>query len=76
MCFHYTRRIRSVLTLPLYTCAFGFPVRWATISECTVELLFALQRGGADIIEVGVPFTDPIAEGTIIQQSNQVPSVY
>lgn len=33
------------------------------------ELLLALARGGADLIEVGVPFSDPIADGPIIQRS-------
>ncbi len=33
----------------------------------TLRLVEALQRGGADIIEIGVPFSDPIADGPIIQ---------
>lgn len=31
-----------------------------------------LQEGGADVIELGVPFTDPQADGTTIQATNQV----
>lgn len=38
----------------------------------TVELLLALEAGGADIIELGVPFSDPQADGPAIQQSNEV----
>jgi tryptophan synthase alpha chain len=37
----------------------------------SVETLGALEQGGADIIEVGVPFSDPIADGPIIQASSQ-----
>jgi tryptophan synthase alpha chain len=37
----------------------------------SLETLHALQEGGADIIELGVPFSDPIADGPIIQASSQ-----
>lgn len=36
----------------------------------TVELLLALERGGADIIELGVPFSDPTADGPVIQRAS------
>ncbi len=39
--------------------------------EASLEILRALEAGGADIIEVGVPFSDPIADGPIIQASSQ-----
>ncbi len=35
--------------------------------EHTVALLHALVRGGADILELGVPFSDPMADGPVIQ---------
>jgi tryptophan synthase len=38
----------------------------------TVSILLAMQAGGADIIEVGMPFSDPIADGRAIQETNQV----
>ena len=37
--------------------------------ETTLELMTVLVESGVDIIEVGVPFTDPIAEGPIIPVS-------
>ena len=36
--------------------------------ECTPEYVAALERGGADLIELGVPFSDPIADGPVIQR--------
>ena len=38
--------------------------------ETTLELMTVLVESGVDIIEVGVPFTDPIAEGPIIQKAH------
>jgi tryptophan synthase alpha chain len=39
--------------------------------ETTRELLFALARAGSDLIEVGIPFSDPIADGPVIQRASQ-----
>src|SRR5438552_18381102 len=36
--------------------------------EMTLELVLALQKAGADLIEVGGPFSDPIAVGPVIQR--------
>jgi tryptophan synthase alpha chain len=40
--------------------------------ERSLATLSALEEGGADIIEFGVPFSDPIADGPIIQASSQL----
>lgn len=37
----------------------------------TPDLVEALVRGGADLIELGVPFSDPIADGPVIQRGGQ-----
>ena len=37
----------------------------------TPELVAALERGGADLIELGVPFSDPIADGPVIQRGSE-----
>lgn len=45
----------------------GYPYK-----HSTVDIMLALERGGADIIELGVPFSDPIADGPSIQAANTV----
>ena len=38
--------------------------------EATLELVPALVAAGADAVELGVPFSDPLAEGPVIQESS------
>eukprot|EP01087_Luapelamoeba_hula_P016533 TRINITY_DN5089_c0_g1_i1.p1 TRINITY_DN5089_c0_g1~~TRINITY_DN5089_c0_g1_i1.p1 ORF type:complete len:679 (+),score=117.83 TRINITY_DN5089_c0_g1_i1:42-2078(+) len=45
----------------------GFP----TLQD-TVPVLLGLEAGGADVIELGIPHTDPLADGPTIQQSGNV----
>lgn len=42
----------------------------------TVDLLLAMQEGGADVLELGIPFTDPQADGATIQKANEVALTY
>ena len=44
----------------------GFP----TI-DATIPFVLEIEKGGADIIELGMPFSDPLADGPIIQASSQ-----
>jgi tryptophan synthase alpha chain len=37
----------------------------------TVDFMHAMVKGGADVIELGVPFSDPMADGPAIQKSNE-----
>lgn len=38
--------------------------------ETTESLVLAMEKAGADIIELGIPFSDPIAEGPVIQEAS------
>lgn len=49
--------------IPFITC--GDPTL-----EITEEIVYALERAGADLIELGIPFSDPTAEGPVIQAAN------
>jgi len=44
----------------------GFPTR-----ESTVPVMHAMVAAGADVIELGVPFSDPMADGPVIQRANE-----
>jgi tryptophan synthase alpha chain len=37
----------------------------------SAQILIALARGGADLLEVGVPFSDPLADGPVIQRASE-----
>jgi len=39
--------------------------------EMTIEILHTLVDAGADMIELGIPFTDPMADGPVIQRASE-----
>lgn len=38
--------------------------------DVTKEIILAMVKAGADLIEIGIPFSDPVAEGTTIQEAD------
>lgn len=63
--FEAGRKAGRPLFLPYVTGGYPTPAD-------TVPILLAMEAGGADVIEIGVPFTDPLADGATIQHANQV----
>lgn len=55
---------RSVL-IPYFMCGYPSAIQ-------SVELVLAAAQGGADIIELGMPFSDPLADGATIQHAGHV----
>ena len=51
--------------VPFVTTGFPSP-------ELTVPIMHAMVEGGADVIELGVPFSDPMADGPVIQHASEV----
>jgi len=41
-------------------------------AERTIDLIRGLAEAGADVIELGLPFSDPMADGPIVQASSQI----
>jgi tryptophan synthase alpha chain len=39
--------------------------------DATGDLLAAIEEGGADVIELGIPFSDPLADGPVIQRASE-----
>ncbi len=52
------------------TAFIGFVTGGDPTIEATKEIILEMDRAGADLIEIGIPFSDPIAEGIVIQEAN------
>ena len=61
--FHRLREAGQIALIPYLTV--GFPK-----VETTIDLVQRLGQAGADIIELGIPFSDPLADGATIQRAN------
>ena len=52
------------------TAFIGFLTAGDPTVEKTVEYILAMEEAGCDLIEIGIPFSDPMAEGVVIQEAN------
>jgi tryptophan synthase alpha chain len=62
--FEALKRDKRTALIP-YLCA-GDP-----FAETTTEVMLAMAAAGADVIELGVPFSDPMADGPVIQKASE-----
>ena len=58
----FTRKDRRILSV---YCTAGFPEL-----SSTIDVMLALQENGVDMIELGMPYSDPLADGPVIQASS------
>jgi tryptophan synthase alpha chain len=69
-----TSRIKSTLDTLLAagrTALIPYVTAGDPFADATPEILHALAAGGADIIELGIPFSDPMADGPVIQKASE-----
>lgn len=63
-----TTRIQTLFNAPRRKALIAYITAGDPSAERTPSLVAALERGGVDLVELGVPFSDPIADGPVIQR--------
>ena len=63
-------RIPSVFTRPEHKALIAYLTVGYPTPDSTLELVPLLAEAGCDIIELGIPFSDPLADGTTIQEAS------
>ena len=63
--FEQARQEKRGVLIPYFMC--GYPT-----AEQSINVILAAAQGGADIIELGMPFSDPLADGATIQHAGHV----
>ncbi|GAC1486142.1 MAG: hypothetical protein NVS1B13_13420 [Flavisolibacter sp.] len=58
----FSKKSKNILNV---YCTAGFPEL-----ESTLEVMAALEQNGVDLIELGIPYSDPLADGPVIQASS------
>ncbi len=65
-----TDQIKKVFDTPNGKAFIGFITAGDPDGDSTVKFILEMERAGADLIEIGIPFSDPTAEGVVIQNAN------
>jgi tryptophan synthase alpha chain len=63
-------RIAAVFSRPPHRALVAYVTVGYPTVEATLEVVPLLARGGCDIVELGIPFSDPLADGATIQQAS------
>ncbi len=65
-----TNLIQKAFDTPNKKAFIGFLTAGYPDADSTVKYVLEMERAGADLIEIGIPFSDPTAEGVVIQNAN------
>lgn len=63
-------KLNKVFDTPNKKAFIAFLTAGDPTADCTVEYILELERAGVDLVEIGIPFSDPTAEGVVIQDAN------
>ena len=62
--------ISRVFQTPNHKAFIAFLTAGDPTPDCTVQFILEMERAGVDLVEIGIPFSDPTAEGVVIQDAN------
>ncbi|MCM1325334.1 MAG: tryptophan synthase subunit alpha [Bacteroidales bacterium] len=65
-----TNQLGKVFDTPNKKAFIAFLTAGDPDAESTVRFILEMERAGADLVEIGLPFSDPTAEGVVIQEAN------
>lgn len=63
-------KLSKVFDNPNHKAFIAFITAGDPSADCTVSYILEMAEAGADLIEIGIPFSDPTAEGVVIQEAN------
>ncbi len=65
-----TDQLKKVFDTPNKKAFIAFLTAGDPDADSTVKFILEMEKAGADLIEIGIPFSDPTAEGVVIQEAN------
>ncbi|MBO4981947.1 MAG: tryptophan synthase subunit alpha [Lachnospiraceae bacterium] len=65
-----TNKLSKVFDTPNKKAFIAFLTAGDPDADSTVKFILEMEKAGADLVEIGIPFSDPTAEGVVIQEAN------